>query len=575
MSAVAEYEQYITENGVDEQVIDAFITAVNHAFLQDKDKEYGLKISGRAKEIIENYVVQTTGGTMWDLEKYCFEKETWFQIIDKYYSVLKIEAQNEILDSYFIYLEKKREPKERFYMPKRKHFLKIGIIQALQDLLDDKLDILTISMPPGTQKTTCEKFFNSGVIGWRPNDFNLFFSHSGDIADMYYRGVLDIVSNAEEYTWSEIFPDLSVTSTNAKMGKFNVGKYKPFDSLQTTSVGSENAGKVRVSPKGFLLCDDLIGKLEEALNKNTLDKLWGTYSVDARQRKLDGAKELHIATRWSVHDVIGRLQRLYDGDERCRFIAVPDIDPKTGQSNFDYEYLGFTVDFFKDQEKAMDDISYRCLYKNEPIEREGLLYHENDLRRFITLPSREPDAILGICDVKNKGTDFMFQPCLYQYGEDYYCVDCVCDDSSDYDLQYEKLSDLIVKHKMQEVEYESNAGGDRVAHEVVKIIQEKGWGDCNVTTHPTESNKETRIEVNSHWVKNHVLFRTKEDYSAKSDYGIMMYWLLSYSCKGKNVHDDVPDGFANFAEFRTKRNAVASIEACSNPLRGGYYGGNW
>lgn len=573
VKAVANYEEYITLNGIDEQVIDAYITATSHAFLQDKDKEYGLQVSKRAKEIIELYVNETTGGSMWELEKYCFSNDTWYEIIDKWYSVLKIEAQNEILDSYFIYLEKKREPKERFYMPKRKHFLKIGIIQALQDLIDDKLDILTISMPPGTQKTTCEKFFNSGIIGWRPNDFNLFFSHSGDIADMYYRGVLDIVTNTEEYTWNEIFPDLEVTSTNAKMGKFNVGKYKPFDSLQTTSVGSENAGKVRVSPKGFLLCDDLIGKLEEALNKNTLDKLWGVYSVDARQRKLDGAKELHIATRWSVHDVIGRLQRLYDGNDRCRFIAVPDIDPETGESNFDYEFLGFTVDFFHDQELAMDDISYRCLYKNEPIEREGLLYHDDDLRRFITLPNREPDAVVGICDVKNKGTDFMFQPCMYQYGEDYYLVDCVCDDSTDYDKQYEKLSSLIVDHKMQECEYESNAGGDRVAHEVVKKIKEKGWGDCNITTHPTETNKETRIEVNSHWVKNHVLFRAKEDYTVKSDYGIMMSWLLSYSSKGKNPHDDVPDGLANFAEFRTKRNAVASIEACSNPLRGGYYGG--
>ena len=28
-----------------------------------------------------------------------------------------------------------------------------------------------------------------------------------------------------------------------------------------------------------------------------------------------------------------------------------------------------------------------------------------------------------------------------------------------------------------------------------------------------------------------------------------MSWLLAYSVVGKNVHDDVPDGFANFALF--------------------------
>lgn len=319
---------------------------------------------------------------------------------------------------------------------------------------------------------------------------------------MYYDGVLDIVTNTDEYLWNDIFPDLSVTSTNAKMQQFNVGKYKPFPSVQTTSVGSENAGKVRCNK--FLLCDDMIGKLEEALNKNTLDKLWSVYSVDARQRKLDGCKEIHIATRWSVHDVIGRLQRLYAGNERCRFIAVPDIDPITGESNFDYEFMGFSVEFFQDQELAMDDISYKCLYKNAPIEREGLLYHDDDLRRYASLPLREPDAILGICDVKNKGTDFMFLPCMYKYDNDYYVVACICDDNTDYGVQYERLSNLIVDQKMQQCEFESNNGGDRVSYEVNKRVEEKG-GRCNITDKPTETNKETRIIVNADWVKKHCL----------------------------------------------------------------------
>lgn len=280
-------------------------------------------------------------------------------------------------------------------------------------MLDDKLDILTLSMPPGTSKTTLEKFFHSGVCGWFPNDFSLFYSHSGDITRMYYDGVLDILTNSDEYTWNEVFPDSKVTNTNAKQEQINIDKYKPFANVQCTSVGAKNAGKVRVSKNGYLLCDDLIGGIEEALNKNTLDKLWGIYSVDARQRKLDGAKEIHIATRWSVHDVIGRLQRAYENNDRCRFIAVPDIDEKTGESNFAFDINPFTVEFFKDQEKLMDEVSYRCLYKNEPIEREGLLYTLNELRTYTEMPDREPDAILGVCDAKGKGTDFMVLSCPY------------------------------------------------------------------------------------------------------------------------------------------------------------------
>lgn len=559
------YENYILTNGIDENVIEAYIMAAETAINSEKDVKYGLTVTKRAKEVIEEYVKNQTDGTIWDLEKYCFEHKVSYEIIDKWYAALLPEAQNRVLDSYFRYLERKREPKDRFYEPKRRQFMKIGLVQALQDMLDDKLDILSISMPPGSGKTTVEKFLNSGIMGWFPKDFNLFYSHSGDITRMYYDGVQDILTNSDEYTWHEIFPDLRVTSTNAKMEQLNIGKYKPFPNLQCTSVGSKNAGKVRCNK--FLLCDDLIGGIEEALNKNRLDSLWNVYSVDARQRKIPGCKEIHIATRWSVHDVIGRLERLYAGSDRVKFIAVPDIDPETGESNFDFEFNGFDVGFFHDQELAMDEISYKCLYKNEPIEREGLLYHEDDLRRYLVMPIEEPDAIIGICDTKDKGADYYFLPCCYVYGDDYYCVDCICDNGSDYGVQYQRSADLIVNHKMQKVEFEHNSGGGRVAYDVAKIVEEKNH-TCNITSKQTTGNKETKIIVNADWVKKHVLFKDKSMYSNRDDYGKMMSLLLSYSVAGKNSTDDVPDGFAMLSEF-VQRAFGARVSGMMNPFWGG------
>ena len=509
-----------------------------------EDRDFIITYSGFIKKWAVTRFVQTMD-TRWD---------------DLYWKTLLFEAPF-LFESYLIYLEKNREAKDRFYLPKRKQLNKHGLIQAMQDLEDDRLDILSISMPPGTQKTTLEKFFASWVIGKHPDDFSLFYSHSGDITRMFYDGIYDITTNSDEYTWSEIFPEVRLESTNAKTETINFNKYKPFPNIQCTSIGSKNAGKVRCNR--YLYCDDLIGGIEEALNKVRLDKLWSLYSVDGKQRKMDGCKEIHIATRWSVHDVIGRIKNLYRDSDRVRFIEVPDIDPVTEESNFDYEYNGFSVAFFNDQALAMDDISYKCLYKSQPIEREGLLYHEDELRRYFTLPLGEPDALLGICDTKDKGTDFMFIPCVAQYGNDYYCLDCICDDNSDYGVQYERCSQIIVDNKLQQCQFESNNGGSRVGYEVNKLVEQKN-GRCNITTKFTDSNKETKIIVNADWVKKHVLFKDSSLYKAKSDYGIMMSFLLSYSVKGKNVHDDVPDGWAQFALF-TQNMGGAKVTAFRRP----------
>ncbi len=540
-------QDYIAKNNISYQPLYDLLDVAKVAFEKENDTVWALKVTSYIKECCQRAI--NCGVEL-------------LQMDDLYWKTMKAEAPY-WFDSYLIYLERKRERRDMFYLPKRKQLNKHGLIQAMQDLEDDKLDILSISMPPGTQKTTLEKFFASWIIGRHPDDYSLFFSHSGDITRMFYDGVIDITTNDEEYCWDEIFPDVHLVSTDAKREQINFNKYKPFANLQCTSVGSKNAGKVRCNR--YLYCDDLIGGIEEALNKNQLDKLWRIYGTDAKQRKLnEQVKEIHIATRWSVHDVIGRLKRLYAGNDRARFIAVPDIDPETGESNFDYEFNGMSVKFFNDQALTMDDISYKCLYKNEPIEREGLLYHEDDLRRYQSLPLGEPDTILGICDTKDKGSDFYFLPCFKQYGNDFYLVDCICNDSSDYGLQYERSADIILENNMQQCEFESNNGGTRVAYEVAKIVDERG-GRCNITDKTTSSNKETKIIVNADWVKKHVLFKDKEKYKPKDEYGVMMGWLLSYSVVGKNPHDDVPDGLASFALYVTN-GFVCKAQVINSPM---------
>lgn len=448
-----------------------------------------------------------------------------------------------------LYLKRKREA----YKPKRtiwKRYIVdiqyVGEEETTCIYIDDPSHLYITDDYVITHNTTLGEFFISFVMGIHPNTPNLMSSFSGFMTRMFYDAVLNIITS-KEYCWVDVFPHVVFESTNAKEEYINLGKWKPFRTLTCRPIHASLTGVTRC--EGFLYCDDLVSGIEEALSKDRLDKLYGEYTTDLKSRKKMGAKEIHIATRWSVHDVIGRIQRQYSSDNRAEFIAVPDIDPATGDSNFNYDYsVGFDAKYFNDMAVSMDDVSYRCLFKNDPIEREGILYHPDELLRYLGgLPDEEPDAILAICDTKDTGTDYNALLIFYQYKERFYLEDCVFKNIDPKTLDVLN-ADMLVKHKVQQAQFESNKEGSRTADKVMEFVKEKG-GRCHITKKYTTQNKETKIIVNSPWVKTHVYFKDESEYDSKSDYGVMMAQVCSYSQLGKSKHDDAVDALAMFALY--------------------------
>ena len=446
-------------------------------------------------------------------------------------------------DSYCQYLEWNREPGKRFYLPRRKQLKPVAM--ALQELAEGKLDVLAISMPPGVGKTTLAIFFLTWLAGRFPDKPMLTGSHSNSFLRGVYDECLRIMGAEGEYLWHDVFPNIDIERTNAADLAIDIGTPKRFATLQFTSVGSGNAGKVRA--EGLLYCDDLVSGIEQALSKERLDKLWEQYTTDLRQRKIGNCVELHIATRWSVHDVIGRIEQKYGNSERARFIVMPALD-EDEESNFDYANgVGFSTTFYHDMRDTMDDASWRALYMNQPIEREGLLYDQNELRRYFELPDKEPDAVISICDTKDRGKDYAFMPVAYVYGKDYYIEDCVCDNSLP-DVVEPMLINCLLRNKVQMSRFEHNNAGGRIAKDIQQAVKNAG-GITKITTKFTTSNKETKIIVHSSFVKEHFLFKDSSLYKKKDDYGKMMDMLCSYTIAGKNAHDDVPDGLAMLSEY--------------------------
>lgn len=444
-------------------------------------------------------------------------------------------------DSYLQYVEWDREPKRSFYLPRRKQLL--PIVNALQDLADDKLDLLCISLPPSAGKTTLAIFYLIWLAGRDSDKPILGASHSNAFIRGVYDECLRMLDAHGEYLWHDVFPTQSVSSTNAKDCRIDIGRRKRFETLEFTSIGTGNAGLYRAVQ--LLYCDDLVSGLEVALSKERLDKLWEVYTTDLRQRKMSKCKELHIATRWSVHDVIGRLEERYHNDPRARFIVIPALNDED-ESNFDYLYgVGFSTETYHQQREIMDDVSWKALYMNQPVEREGLLYPEDELQRFFDLPDTPPDAILAACDTKDRGSDYCVMPIIYQYGKSYYVVDFVCSDAAP-EVVDELLIQALIQHKVQMARFESNSAGGRVAKTVQEAVKKRG-GITKITTKYTVKNKETKILMASPFVKERFFFLDAS--KQNKTYQAAMRMITSYTLAGRNKHDDTVDALAQLADF--------------------------
>lgn len=485
-----------------------------------------------------NVVIPKIQKDLTDEEKSPQEK---LELYNLYSEILRIIAPyNFMAFNMFLELDDDHSNPNRAFYHHRKEHLK-EIFESLNDMeIYDKYDTMLISTPPRVGKTTTGVRFLSWITGRHPENTQLATSYSDAITTSFYIGVFEVVSSER---FRMVFPDCPIVNQNAKREEIWLKVMKRYPSILFVPIGGSMTGRAEAG--NYLYCDDLVSGIEEALSITRLDSLWSKYTVNAKQRKKDFAKEIHIATRWSVHDPITKLASENANNPRCKIISIPWCDEK-GESQFDFPG-GFRTEYYKELENTMDSLSFGALYMCDPVEREGLLYHEDEMMYYMKLPEDRPDSIISICDSKNLGKDFVCAPIAYVYDDLYYIEDVVYNNGLP-EVTRPLVANKWMEHKVVRADVEMNNGGNYYAEDLQNLLT-AGGGKTSIRMYFSSNNKNTKIITYADFVKKHFVFRHPSTYHPQSEYAKFMKAIFSWTQLGNNPHDDAPDAVAMLAQL--------------------------
>lgn len=416
-----------------------------------------------------------------------------------------------------------------------------------------------------THNTTLLMLFVTWIAGRDSERSNLYSAYSDSITTAFYNGCLEIMTDSITYKWSEIFPAAKIVSTSARDETLNVDRKKRYPSLTCRSLYGTLNGACDCN--GMLISDDLIGGIEEAMNKDRLISAWSKVDNNLIPRAKENAKMLWCGTRWSIVDPAGVRMDLLLNDERYKgrkykIINLPALDEEE-HSNFHYLYgVGFSDEYYYMRrasfERNNDMASWMAQYMGEPVERSGALFEPEDMRFYNgNLPEGNPVRIFMAVDAAYGGGDFTSAPILYQYENgDIYVHDVVFNDG-DKRITQPLIIKKIKQHGIQAARFEANKSTSGYKDDIEARLKQDGY-KMNIETRPapTHTAKDMRIKDRAPEIRD---FFFLEDGKRHKEYSAFMTNLYSYKLIGKNKHDDAPDSLAQAVDMIVNPNKVVSI----------------
>lgn len=536
---IYQFENMMRKNVTDIRITGALLSAaVNSISLDNGMYELGTPKSELAfkagQEVYQNCLFNVSNTKDTD------EKRRWLQLTKD--SLLFLAHR--YFDSFLLYLEFDRKPEKRFYAPRKKQLK--PIVDGYQACADGECDLLTVSMPKRCGKSQLGSIlYPIWRAGFFPDKSILLVGQGDQLVKSFYDGCLEILQDKATYNYWQVFPNATLTATNAELKTIDFNMKRRFSTITCRSIDGKLTGATEAS--NLLSIDDPVSGYEEAQNYDRLDLLWNKIRGDVLGRRKENVPIIAIGTRYSLKDPIGHLQEI--GSQlgwRMKIIEVPALDPVKDTSNFDYKYgLGFSTAYYRNERKLTSESQWASEFQQQPIETRGAVFAKDSLQYYMELPNQEPDAIIAVVDTALGGGDFTCMPVAFIYGEDVYIEDFVYTSALP-EFTVPEMAQKCVKYKVSVNQVESNNQGLMIAEHLSDSIKKMG-GNTSIRTKLTTANKQTKILTQSDFIKQHFYFKHESRYEAGSEYGAAMRALWGYSQLAKKVHDDCPDALSQLS----------------------------
>lgn len=251
------------------------------------------------------------------------------------------------------------------------------IIQTLEEVDAGMWDVVLITMPPGSAKSTYGSVaFPAWYLGRHPDRCVIAASHTQELAERFGKKVRNIVGGAEH---RQVF-GTGLSSDSTAAGRWDTEKGGEYFAA---GVGGSVTGR----RADLAIIDDPVKSREDADSQTIRDKQWAWWRDDMSTRLKPNAAVVVILTRWHEDDLAGRmLADMKDSGQRVKVLSLPmearENDPLGRQPGEMLWPEWFTPQMLEQAKR--EPRTWSALYQQEPrpigggeFKREWLCHYTN------------------------------------------------------------------------------------------------------------------------------------------------------------------------------------------------------